>query len=258
MSEARMPRVGLALGGGVGHGLAHIGVLSVLGREGIPIDCVAGTSAGALVGAFCAAGWSGEQMTALAGEFRWGRLARLAGPGRGGLISFYKLERFVADQLGDPRFEDLRRPFIAMASDLATGEPVPLRAGRVAPAVHASCAVPGFIVPANVDGRLLSDGGVCDNVPTSAARGLGAEYVIAVCIFGQHWRSARFFLMRGVAAVESAVRWAGGGMRTADCLIEPDIAHLSYTHARDWPELLARGEAAAEAKLPEIKAALGL
>lgn len=252
-----MKKVGLALGGGVAHGLAHVGVLLALTRGGIPVDCVAGTSAGALIGAFYAAGWSAEQMRTTALGLGWRHIARPAWPTRGGLVSFYQLQRFLVKNLGDLSFTDLPRRFAAVTTDLETGESVPITGGRVALAVQASTSVPGFVVPVEIDGRLLGDGAVTDNLPAAAARSLGADYVIGVSIFGLQLRRARGPLSRGLAALESAVRWAGGGLRLADCIIEPDIAGYSYVRFRHRQELITLGEAAAEAKIPEIRAALG-
>ncbi len=252
-----MKKVGLALGGGVAHGLAHVGVLLALERAGIPVDCIAGTSAGALIGAFWAAGWPAAAIHREALKLGWRHLARPAWPGRGGLISFFQLERYLACKLGDPTFADLPKCFAAVATDLDTGESVALTSGRVAAAVHASAAVPGVVVPVEINGRLLGDGGVSDNLPVAVARTLGADYVIGVSVLGLHLRRARGALGRGLAAIENAVRWAGGGLRLADCLIEPDIASYSYVRFRHRHELIALGEAAAEARVPEIKAALG-
>jgi len=246
----------LALSGGAVHGLAHIGVLTVLEETGIPVDYVAGTSGGSLIGAFYAAGWPTKQMRAVAGQIGWRQLVRPAWPGRGGLVSFYQLERFVAVRLGNPRFSDLPRPFAAVAGDLATGCPVPITSGFVAPAVCASAAVPGIVVPVEIEGRWLGDGGVFDNLPVNVVREMGADYVIAVNVCGLRWGQARSVLGRGLAAIESAVRWAGGGIHSADCVIEPDIADLSYVRFANRAELIARGEAAAKAALPGVQAAL--
>lgn len=248
-----MKKVGLALGGGVAHGLAHVGVLLALERAGIPVDCIAGTSAGALIGAFFAAGWTAEQMRTAALGLGWRHIARPARPGCGGLVSFDQMQRFLVKQLGDLSFSDLPRCFAAVTTDLETGECVPVTRGRLAPAVQASTAVPGFVVPVEIDGRLLGDGAVSDNLPVATARALGADYVIGVSVFGMHLRRARGPLSRGLAAVESAVRWAGGGLRLADCIIEPDIASYSYVRFRYREELIALGEAAAEAKISEIR-----
>src|SRR5512139_972549 len=116
-------KVGLALGGGVVRGFAQVGVLMALEEAGIKADVVTGTSVGSIVGAFVAAGYSTAQISELTNHLRWPSMARLAWPGRGGWISFYKLELFVRRELNDPSFSDLKLPFAAVATDLMTGNP---------------------------------------------------------------------------------------------------------------------------------------
>ncbi len=181
-----MPRkkVGLALGGGVAKGLAHIGVIKALLQIGVPIDCVAGTSSGSIVGALAAAAISPERMEAITRAARWRDLVKPVIP-RLGLLDASRLEALLVSILGDRRIEDLALPFAAVATDIATGEEVVLRSGPVAPAVRASCSVPGFFTPLELGGRLLVDGGVVDNVPVGVTRSLGADYVIAVDLTGR-------------------------------------------------------------------------
>ncbi|MCL6580789.1 MAG: patatin-like phospholipase family protein [Firmicutes bacterium] len=181
--SALRKKVGLALGGGVAKGLAHIGVVKALLELGVPIDCVAGTSAGSLVGALVASAMSPTEMEALARSTRWRDIARPVVP-RLGLLDAQRLEQLLVSVLGDRRIEDLPLPFAAVATDLETGKKVVLREGPIAPAVRASCAMPGIFVPVTLQGRLLVDGGVVDNVPVGAARQLGADYVIAVDLSG--------------------------------------------------------------------------
>ncbi len=251
-------KVGLALGGGVVRGFAHVGVLMALEEAGIQADVVTGTSVGSIVGAFIAAGYTCAEITEMTKYLKWTGMARVAWPGRGGWISFYKLEQFVRRQLNDPTFADLKLPFAAVATDLMTGNPVVLTEGSVARAVTASSAVPGLVVPVEIDGKLLSDGGVSDNLPVRTARALGAEYVIAVSILGRYWSKARNPLTRGVAAVENAVRWAGGGLLLADQLIEPDISDVGYHSFSKAEYMIDQGRHAAEEKIPDILKALHL
>jgi len=254
LSVAGRKRVGLALGGGVGRGLAHIGVLSVLERAGIPIDCVSGTSAGSIVGAVYCAGWSLERIREEARRIRWRQLASPVWPSRG-LVSFDKLERWLVAKLGDISFAELKIPYAAAVTDLKTFEPVTLREGRLAPAVRASCSFPGLVTPTELDGRLLCDGFVSNSVPVSAVRALGADYVIGVDILApaiwSRWGALGYF----VAGYEIMAQKAGQGYQAADCLISPDLAGVSYLRL-DYEKLAALGERAAEEKLPAILAAL--
>ncbi len=247
--------VGLALGGGVVRGYAHLGVLSVLERERIPIKVVAGTSAGALIGALYCAGIPTDVMRKTAMRFAWWNLARPVFPVRG-FATFTPLERWVRRVLGDLNIEDLKIPFAIVATDLYQGEPVVFRQGKLAPAVRASCSVPGFVVPAQIEGRLLCDGGISDNLPVAAARALGADYVIGVNLFDPMISRPRNVFTLGFAAVETMVRRAGGGLHSCDVLISPDLVGATYVRMSHRLQLIEKGQIAAEAMLPAIRAAL--
>lgn len=246
-------KVGLALSGGVARGPVHVGVLSVLEREGIPIDCVAGTSAGSLVGAAYCAGLPIPRLRELTLNTGWRQVVSLIWPRRG-LFSFARMEPFLEDQIGPVNVDirDLAIPFAAVATDVERGARVILRRGRMSTAVHASCAVPGIVAPVEIDGRYYCDGGISDNLPVDAARALGAKYVIGVDLFvpGLH----RFGPLGMLAtALETLVRQAGGGYKDADCLIVPQLSGRTYFRFSRAKEYIAIGEAAAEAMLPTIR-----
>jgi NTE family protein len=248
-------RVGLALGGGAVRGLAHLGVLSVLEREGIAIDCVAGTSVGSVVGAAYCAGLRAEQLKAIAAQVSWRKIASPTLSAQG-LVSFARLERWLVDLLGDLDFADLAIPFAAVATHAESGDPVVLREERLAAAVRASCSVPGIVSPVKMNGQLLVDGGISDNLPVATTRALGADYVIGVDVCRPLIRRHRGPLAMGFAALETLVRRVGGGIDAADCLISPDLAGFSYVRFSQRNELIARGIQAAEEKLPLLRSAL--
>lgn len=250
-------RIGLALSGGVARGAAHIGALKVLERERIPVDCVAGTSAGALVGALYCAGIRAGEMEERIAHLGWREISDLVFP-RKGFLSFAKLERWLIETIGDLDFADLAHPFAAVTADLKNGETVVLREGRLAPAVHASCAVPGFVEPVFLNGRWLCDGGVSGNLPSAAVRALGADYVIGVDLFQHHIRPGWGPFGYSLAALETLVRRSGGGLENADCLITPKLAGDLYVSFGKHKELIAEGEKAGEAQLSTIRAALGV
>jgi NTE family protein len=249
-------RIGLALGGGVVRGLAHVGVLSVLEREGIPIHCVAGTSAGAIIGSMYAAGVSVARIRELSLAIKWWHLARPVFPIRG-WVTFAPLERWLVRLLGDLDIRDLGLPFAVVATDLEAGEPYVMREGRLAPAVRGSCSVPGIVTPLRYQGRLLCDGGVSDNLPVSVARNLGADYVIGVNLFDPIFPNPRNLISISFAAIETLVRRAGGGIDAADCLIRPDLVRATYINFSKKLDLITRGEIATEAMLPKIREAMG-
>ncbi len=177
--RAVQPELGLALGGGGMRGWAHIGVLSVLERYGLRPGVVAGCSAGALIGAFYAFGYSVEQMKQLMREQRTRALFSLRFDGQG-LISSEPLREYLRYHLQDCHFEDLSVPFYVVATDLESGKEVIFNTGPVVDAILASSAIPGIFAPVELNGRLLVDGGLCNNVPVSPLVHHGARYTIAV------------------------------------------------------------------------------
>jgi NTE family protein len=248
-------RVGLALGGGAARGLAHIGVLSVLEENDIPIDAIAGTSMGGMIGAAYSAGVEVPQLMEIAAETGWLDISRPKWP-RHGLLSFAKMEQWITDLVGDIDVRDLPIPFAAVATDIETGERVILREGPLGKVIRASCSVPGFIEPFEFQGRLLSDGGISDNLPDFAARMLGADYVIGVDVFAPAFRSYLGPFGAMLAAIETLVQHAGGGDFDADCLIIPQLVGKSFIRLSKYDELIDAGRQATVDMIPTIKAAL--
>ncbi len=249
-------RVGLALSGGGARGAGHVGVLEVLDREKVPVDCIAGASAGSLVGAAYAAGLRGQRLVELTQQIRWRHAARLTWP-RDGLVSFAPLEKYLIRTLDDLSFADLNIPFAAVATDMATGEQVVLREGRVAPAVRASCSVPGIVTPIELGGRLLADGGVANNLPISVVRDMDADVVIAVSLFKPQGRRPMGLTGILVAALEYLLVRAGDDPTTADVCITLPMAGLgSILKPSGAKGSMALGRQMAEEAMPAIKALL--
>ncbi len=238
-------------------GVAHAGVLIVLERAGIPIDYIAGTSAGSLIGALYSAGIPIERILEIGENLHWQEVASLVWPKRG-FVSFDKMARWLVNELGDIQFADLKIPFVAVATDIATGLPVRQCEGRLAPAVQASCSVPGFITPVEIDGRLLVDGSLADTVPVSVLREMGADYVIGVDIFSPALRQRSGPFGFGFAALEILVQRAGEGIDSADCLIRPELSGKTYFRFSKAKELVALGKKAALEKIECIRDALGM
>lgn len=183
--SAEQPKVGLALSGGGARGLAHIGVLKVLEREEIPIDFLAGTSMGGVIAAGYAAGLDAAYLEQEALRMsRWRSLLPLVDrslPGLG-LVKGERVRDYLVSHIGETTFDQLRIPLALVAVDLLTGEEVVLRSGVVADAVRATISLPGVFAPFPLDGRLLVDGGVLNNLPADVVRGMGADVVIAVYV----------------------------------------------------------------------------
>lgn len=256
MRENGRKKIGLALSGGVVRGFAHLGVLEVLEQAQIPISAIAGASVGAVLGAAYATGMKVPQIARLSQQMHWQHIARPTLSGDG-LVSFDKLEEWLTSLFGHLYFEDLAIPFAAVATDLETGEPVVLERGPLAPAIRASCSVPGVVCPVRLNGRLLCDGGISNNLPIGVVRSLGADYVIAVDVF-RHAPKWPLLgpLGRGLAAVEIMVEHSGG-LKGADVLVSPELSGKTYVRFDKRDELIALGRQAMAAQLPTILADLG-
>lgn len=178
----RRIKIGLALGGGAARGLAHIGVLEVLQKEGIPIDMVAGTSAGAIVGALFAQGKDADEIKSLALEFSSRKLAHFVDPylPKSGFIRGGKIQDLLVSYIGDVGFYDMKMPFACVATDVETGEEVVIDQGSVPEAVRASISIPGVFAVARWKERYLVDGGVVNPVPVNVLKGMGASFIVAV------------------------------------------------------------------------------
>lgn len=252
---SRPGRIGLALSGGAVRGAAHVGVLQILEREGIYPDIIAGTSVGAIVGAAAAAGISASSLSEIFRTTRWPRLARLSIRGRYSLFDTKQMERIFYERIGVKSFEELKRPFAAVACDILTGERIVFSSGDLAKAVRASSAVPGIFPPLEDRGRLLVDGCVVDNLPVDVVRDLGADYVIAVDLIPppSGRRKPKNILELIMVAGYLWSRANHPDPATVGCYITPDISDYLGWDFADVPELEARGRAAAEKALDALK-----
>jgi len=172
-------RIGLALGGGAARGIAHIGALKAFEEESIPIHCISGTSAGALIASYYAFGRPAECILSICYNLNLSKIINFTFE-RGGLFSTDNIREMIQRDLGDVRIEDANIPLAICATDIETGEQLIFRKGNLADAVCASMAVPGLFVPVEVNGRILVDGGLVENVPISPLASMGAGIVVAI------------------------------------------------------------------------------
>ena len=252
--------VGLALGGGSARGFAHIGVLQALDDAKIPVQVVAGTSAGSLVGAFYAAGFSPWKMQEVALKVKDIDVADLSSGNKRGMTGGAALRRLVNGFLDNQPIEKMQRRFAAVATDLATGEKLAIQRGEVGAAVVASCSIPGVFIPAMIDGRELVDGGLTSPVPVGVARQLGADFVIAVDVGGKPSPKPRsglyeiilqsFEIMgRSLAQLES---------KSANLLIQPRTDEYDSSDFSARKEMIEAGYIAGQAAVPSLRRQLGL
>lgn len=255
----RQPRVALALGGGGARGLAHVGVLQVLEHAGVPIDLIVGTSAGSIVRALYADHPDAQALRELLTNVRrkdfvdFSLLHILNGP-----ITGDALTKFLQSNMQASDFSDLKIPFVAVATDLEQGVVCPLDSGPIAPAVHASVALPPYFHSVSLGGRTLVDGGVTAPLPVSVAKSYQPEVVIAVSVSGSLSREVPKNALKEVARSYSITLAVLGKLdeREANLVITPDVSAAKTFKVSNSEELFNAGVKAATESLPRLKQVL--
>ena len=266
-----MPRkkVGLALGSGGFRGPAHIGVIKVLLQNNIPIDYIAGSSIGSLIGAYYAlfGEIDGLEKNILISQ-REKILLFLDIARSGGLLSGNRIENLARRILKNSQFKDTKIPFKAVATDIVSGDSVVLDKGDLAAAIRASISIPLTFKPVKLKNRLLIDGGLSNPVPDNVVRSLGADVVISVNLYNKYRYEypnppMTKIVMR--AAEIMLYDLARNNMRHTDVLIEPDTSEMfrvsrlkKYFDEDIIFDMIKEGERAAEKALPAIKELLGI
>jgi NTE family protein len=236
-------KVGLALGGGVVLGAAHVGVLQATQELKIPISYIAGTSIGAFVAALYAFGIPWYDIEEIAMKLEWVDTAALA-LSQYGLLSNHKLGEIVRDIIGDVNFNQAKIPLGMVASDVVSGEKVLLTEGNVADAVMASSCIPGIFKPIQIKQKMLIDGGLLENVPILVAKEMGADFIIAVDLFTashshrQPDNLVDLLLNTYYSAMRNAAR---PDNEFADVLITPDLAEFNLINTYQIPAIIQKG-----------------
>lgn len=245
-------RLGLALSGGGTRGFAHIGVLKAFEEERIKFDCVAGASAGSLIGSMYCAGVTCEQMIEVAKKVsRKEILGKFLINSDSGNI-----ERIANRLLTDKTFDELSTPFTAVAVNISNGQEVWLNRGPVARAVAASCAVPALFTPVLIDDMVLVDGGLLNNMPADVCRTMGADMVIAVDLnhhrgSGTKSRKLKDILIATWNITTKSTMYKGE--MNSDVVIEPELLEFNKTSLQHIDEMVDEGYRAAKEKMSEIK-----
>ena len=257
----KRPSIGLALSGGAARGIAQVGVLRALAEHNIPIDCIAGTSAGALVGGVLASGLALSEIESIGRSMRWRDVGRMT-MSRMGVQSNERLEQYLRARLPVTRFEDFPIPFAAVATDLQLGTGVVMQGkGDVPFAIRASCAIPGWYVPViDEQGRQLVDGGLVANIPSDVARAMGADIVIAVDVNAE----GAAFLGPSLSIISVVLQSMMVVQRTAslyqlsvaDVVIKPRVGHIRWDEMARAKDLIAAGYEAGVESIPEIEAVI--
>lgn len=252
-------RLGLALGAGSARGFSHIGVLKALEEAGLKPDVIAGTSAGALVGVFYAAGYTPWQIEDVALKVRDVDIADMATASKRGMLAGNALERLVNEYTRNVPIERFKVQYAAVATRLSDGAAVVLQSGSAGAAVRASCSIPGVFVPSTLNGQELVDGGLISPLPVKVARSLGADFVIGVDVGSKPINNTQaglyevmlqsFEIMgRRIMDLES---------QTADAMIRPDTLKFTSTDFSVRKELIQVGYEAGLAAVEGLRARLG-
>ncbi|WP_396270869.1 patatin-like phospholipase family protein [Ideonella sp.] len=253
-SEGGKPRLGVALGGGSARGFAHIGVLKALDQAGLKPEVIVGTSAGSLVGAFYAAGFTPWQIEEVALRIREVDVADFSSASKRGMLAGDALWRVVNDYLKGARIESFKTRYAAVTTDLKTGELQVLRQGPVADAVRASCSIPGVFVPREMGGRELVDGGLVSPLPVKVTRQMGCDLVLAVDVATRPRRSdfsglyeviLQSFEIMGRALADQE----GAG---ADVIVRPDTGQYASSDFNVRKEMIQAGYEAMQRQMPDL------
>ncbi len=285
----KRPKIGLVLSGGGARGFAHVGVIRVLEENHIPVDYVAGASMGALVGALYATGRTPDEMERLIETLDWDNLLRgktafgalsyrrkedrrnLPGAitlgGKGGRLNLpgslnpgheigLVLDRLMLSYGDKTDFDDLPIPFRAAATDLVNAETVVLKDGSLAQSLRATMAIPGVFAPVELNGKILADGGILNNIPTDVAKEMGADIIIVVNIETQLGDRAALQDLVGilgqtfyVATIENSRR----SLRQADFIIAPDLENYTTFDFTAGKKIVELGYQGAESKISLLK-----
>jgi len=256
VAAKKLPKIGLALGGGAARGFAHIGVIQVLEEAGIRVDLVVGTSAGSLVAALYASGQNGQSLQRVAqsmdeatfSDWRWPLF-------KPGVLRGEALARFVAAQVRGQQIQDLPLPLGVVATDLQSGQGVLFQRGDVATAVRASSAVPAVFQPVSIAGRDYVDGGLVSPVPVSQAQKMGAELVIAVDISNdpesQVTQDTLQVLLQTFTIMGKSIN--AFELRSADLVIRPQQKGLASASFASRQAAIQAGRQAMTAQLPQLR-----
>lgn len=247
-------KIALALGGGAARGFAHVGVIKALEAQGIVPDIIVGTSAGSVVGALYAAGYSGFELQQLSMQMEESQVSDWSMPNRG-VIKGEALQDFINRAVKNRTLEKLKKTFAVVSTDLGSGEMIVFRTGNTGMAVRASSAVPGIFQPVSINGREYVDGGLVAPVPVRVARSLGADFVIAVDISDKpqnsRTESSLDVLLQTFNIMAQSI--SRNELPEADIVISPETPGISSTDFKDMHMAVLQGEKAVAAILPALK-----
>lgn len=246
------------MGSGGARGLAHIGVIKTLEENNVPIDFIAGSSIGAMVGGFYASGLSIKEIEEIALSTDWRRVfSVLFEPSfKKGVIGGEKVITFIEKYINGKSFEVCRIPFVAVATDLKTGEVIILDKGKISTAIRASISIPLIFKPVEVDGRTLADGGLSAPVPVEIVRNMGADIVIAVNLdkhyFDENWSPGWYDVANDSLNILRH-HLAHANVANADIVIDIDAGKTFWYSFVNGQDKILTGEKVMKKLLPRLR-----
>ena len=261
MTNTKQLKIGLALGSGGPKGLAHIGVIKVLEENNIPIDFIAGSSIGAMIGGFYAATKDVKQMKKIALGTGWRLILSLIDPSlRQGLVGGEKVKNFIESHIDKIHFQDLKIPLSVVATDLKSGEAIVINEGEVASAIRASISFPLVFKPIEQKDKLLADGGLSLPVPVEVVKKMGAELIIAVNLDADYFTNGNnkninfgFYKIANNSINLLRHHLASSNVRNANIVINPQLGNIHWDKFLDGKDIILAGEKAMKDQLNQLQ-----
>ena len=242
MNKLKDKRIALALGGGAVFGAVHVGVLKALQEYDIKVSAISGTSAGAIAAALYAFGKTPKEMEDIILKIGWSDMSSF-GISKYALLSNKHIGGFIKKHIGDKTFQEADIPLSIVATDISTGDKVVFESGSIADAVVASTCVPGIFIPMEIDGRLLVDGGISENIPLSVFKDKDIEFLIGVDLIPEHSHNRPTNFIEVLYNSYNFLIKLNKKNQTkqADIIIKPDLSRFNPTDMSQIRELIKKG-----------------
>lgn len=253
LSKNKKMKIGLALGGGGARGFAHLGAIKAFEENGIEFDFISGTSVGSLVGALYSYGYNYDKLYEIAKDIKkkdikTNKFFFMPSKTDG-------LESVITDTIGDITFEELKKPFAAVAVDLISTDEIIITHGRVSKAVAGSCAVPGIFTPVEFENMHLADGGLQNTIPADVPRFYDCDYVVSVDVNSTRGEGTTSLKMVDVLSASIRILMKSNAVKgyiNSDIIITPSLKKFKSTKLDGFEAMIEEGYRATMDKMPEI------
>ncbi len=265
MKSKKTPKIGLALGSGGAKGLSHIGVIKFLVENNIPIDYIAGSSIGALIGGTYAVTKNITEIEKEVLDNNWKKIFSLLDPVfKGGVISGKKVEKFIEKYTKQKKFNEIDIKLSVIATDVNSGRAEIIKRGDVASAIRASISFPLFFKPIKFGGKTLADGGLSIPVPVDVVKEMGADIVIAVNLDGSYFdisndrKKTKFYNVANNSLNILKYHLANYNIENADIVVTPKTGNVNWSKFIDGKNIIIAGEKAMSKEFNNLKKIIGV